>query len=238
MNTNFDFTHPDQVIRLCNPYALHEAPKIITPSAKVQQEIENLRMALSEIDNEISRYLGLYESKVLDRIGWRELESNLTPRRERLRHELNGILIEHQLRERQTVSAKTLRDVFNLEVLTFSIVEINLDSELSQFMVVPDLFRKKTNLWFEEFEYLSVKTSLASALLRRQVGADLTYVSNDGKNRSVTIMKTQLAPMEVLHALSESFHNDLSLVDVPSANPFVLPRGNGGERRKDQLRPH
>lgn len=238
MDINFDFTHPDDVIRLTNRFALYDEQKFFQLSFADETKIKELQKDLEDLENEITKYFNLFERKMIDRIGLREIEEKLIPRRDIARHKLNTILIENSLYAQENKTAIGLKEKFSSEVLMFSIANVDLDGCISSLMVVPDIFRRNTKMWFEEFTFWSAEAPLGRALLRKQIGTTSFAELPSGTTQKLPILSTQLAPLEILRALSNSYSIDLDVERVNKGNPSVLPPGNGGERRKQQLRPH
>lgn len=239
-----NFSHPDDLIQYAIKYEIH------TDNPKERSELLNLqspnplKVEFANIQREIDKFERYFERGMVDHVVIRELMKKHANRLQYLKKELTSDFARENLLNEKVKIKNELKELFAKYILFYSIVSLDMDSQELKFMVVPEIFKTKTAKWFEDFDLLSSESPLGEEILCKTVGTEGSYAAPEGRHVPFYIKSTQIASLETLNAISESYE---AIIDSYWVNPYpissrvynnaVLPSGNGGERRKDQLRP-
>ena len=238
------FDHPDELIDYAIKFEMFPNDTLGQHELTSEQSPSALKIEFDNIQREIEMYEKYFERGMVDNLVLREVKFKYAKRLHYLAPKLAAdIARDNRLREKMEIKNE-LRELFSRQIMYYSIAKLDMDSDEWNCMVVPEIFKMKTREWFEDFEYLSSESPLGKAILCSEVGTNGSYTSPNGAEVAFYIKSTQIAPLETLKVISDSFGKivDSHWVNhYPQSshvyNNYVLPPGNGGERRKDQLRP-
>ena len=118
--------------------------------------------------------------------------------------------------------------IFATKVLNFSLTKLQIGESTGEFLLVP---ASSAQRYYCSIQMLSTETLAGKTALFKEVGFQGNYLGPTGREIALKVISTQACTLEIL----SSFRLNPAYTDPTSA---VLPRGNGGETRKQQLRPN
>lgn len=173
-----------------------------------KDEIERNKLLKNLLDVEFKLISTLRANGSLDRIGYREALEKFQPellafdrKISKLKMECN--LIEGQVEnyEKYLRTAKDFLQIFDLNVVSYSVVTLFLNRETFRYLLVPDAIRQ---VYFDlNIELLATNSALGSVLMYKEVGKVSTF---DKRFRELFIEKIEVASDEILEILSGVFY--------------------------------
>ena len=119
------------------------------------------------------------------------------------------------------------QELFTTRVKNFSLVKTSVSGDELEVLLVPPAIYKNLHC---SVQLLSTDTPIGKEILNKSIGYIGGFIDPIGRAHTLTVLTTQVCPMEVLLSFQFAKRDGF----FPSA---VLPPGNGGERRSQQLRP-
>jgi hypothetical protein len=146
-------------------------------------------------------------------------------------HKNENILIkklrDSYLKRSHIYQMQDFQELFTTRVKNFSLVKTSISGDELEVLLVPPAISKNLQC---SVQLLSTDTPIGKKILNKSIGYIGDYIDPIGRTHTLTVLTTQVCPMEVLLSFQFAKRDGF----LPSA---VLPPGNGGERRSQQLRP-
>jgi hypothetical protein len=154
----------------------------------------------------------------------RRFDKKLNEKEDEFYSKLQEINSKHDLLRKKLEFDK----IFATKVLNYSVTELQIGDDIAEFLLVPDSL--PSSKYYCSIQMLSTGASAGAAVLLKEVGFQGYYLGPTGREIAIKIISTKACTIEILGSfrLNPEYSN---------SNSAVLPRGNGGERRKQQLRP-
>ena len=228
MNHSFNFETPSDLYVLLNDFMVN---KIL---GKNEIELDEILKSLHNDEDKLGNAL-----KDLKAQHWNprylHLRDNMSVSKLR-RHDEdfhrneNGLikkLQEIRFKRSLIYKMRDFQELFRSKVNKFSLVRISVFGEELEVLLVPPAISK--NLYCS-VQLLSTDTPVGKEILNRTIGYSGNFNGTTGRTGTLKVLSSEFCPLEVL--LSFQFSKKDGFL-----SSAVLPPGNGGERRSQQLRP-